>query len=80
MLRYRLGRCLLARVLVRETKFYAVGVSGAGFMIPRSGRPYFSTDLCCCNDNQGQSGNLYSMTPGFSVTQLYNLCAVMFFS
>ncbi len=26
MLRYRLGRCVVTRVLLRETKFYAVGV------------------------------------------------------
>lgn len=25
MLRYRLARCVVARVLLRETKFYAVG-------------------------------------------------------
>lgn len=30
MLRYRLGRCVVARVLLRETKFYAVGVIRPG--------------------------------------------------
>lgn len=36
MLRYRLGRCVVARVLLRETKFYAVEVLGADFMIFRN--------------------------------------------
>ncbi len=30
MLRYRPGRCVVARVLLRETKFYAVGVIRPG--------------------------------------------------
>ena len=33
MLRYRRGRCAAARVLLRETKFYAVGVVRPGLRV-----------------------------------------------